>query len=130
MRLASSIKRCTTVVLTCLLFVFQLGCGGGSVAGKVSPGPLKEREAIAAVLPQGVSFDSPVIPDVLYGKSSKTVEDALANLQAYVRGQTIHDGGLGREIRFEHSGKGSKEGKSQKKQQKSKVPYTVIMLAN
>ena len=95
---------------------------------QVRPGPLKEREVIAAVLPQGVSFDSPVIPDVLYGESSKTVEDALANLQAYVRGQSIHDGGLGREIRFERSGKGSKKGKSQK--QKSKVPYTAIMLAN
>ena len=58
------------------------------------------------------------------------MEDALASLQAYVRGKTIHDGGLGREIRFEHGGKRSSDGKSPKKQQKSKVPYTVIMLAN
>ena len=77
----------------------QPGCGGGSVVGKVSPGPLKEREAIAAVLPQGVSFDSPVIPDVLYGESSNRTQR-----------------------------QGVKKGKSQK--QKSKVPYTVIMLAN
>ena len=100
------------------------------MAGKVGPGPLKERAAIAAVLPQGVSFDSPVIPDVLYGESSQTVEDALATLRAYVRGQTIHDGGLEREIRFERGGKGSREDESQKRQQKSKVPHTVIMLAN
>ncbi|MGZ3318544.1 MAG: hypothetical protein ACXU95_14735, partial [Isosphaeraceae bacterium] len=33
-----------------------------------------------------------------------------------------------RVVQFERSGKGSKKGKSQK--QKSKVPYTVIMLAN
>ena len=95
----------------------------------MSPGPLKDRETIAAALPQGVTLDSSVLPDVLYGNSCKTVEDALASLQAYVRGQTIFDGGFGHEIRFEHGGKGSTEGKSQKKQ-KSKVPYTVIMLAN
>ena len=128
MRLASSNQRCTIVVLISLLFGLQPGCVGGS-PGNLGSGPLKDREAIAAALPQGVNLESAVIPDVLYGQSSKTVEDALASLQAYVRGQTIHDGGLGREIRFEHSGKGPSDGKSQKKQ-KSKVPYTVIMLAN
>ena len=129
MRLVCSIKRCTIVVLTCLLFVLQTGCGGGS-SGNVTPGPLKDREAIAAALPQGVTLQSPIIPDVLSGPSSKTVEDALASLQAYVRGQSIYDGGLGREIRFEHGGKKSTDGKSQKKPQKSKVPYMVIMLAD
>jgi hypothetical protein len=128
MHLASFFKRCTLVALTCLLLVVQPGCGRGS-PGKMGPGPLKDRDAIAAALPQGVSLDSPVVPDLLYGQA-KTVEDALASLQAYVRGQTIFDGGLGHEIRFEHGGKGSTESKSPKKKQKAKVPYTVIMLAN
>ena len=128
MHLASLFKRCTLVALTCLLLVLEPGCGGGS-SGKVSPGPLKDRDAVAAALPQGVSLDSPVVPDVLY-KEAKTVEDALASLQAYVRGQTILDGGMGHEIRFEHGGKASAESKSPKKKQKAKTPYTVITLAN
>jgi hypothetical protein len=82
------------------------------VAGKVSPGPLEERQAIATVLPQGVSFDSPVIPDVLYGESSKTVEDALANLQAYVRGQTIHDGGSGARSASNAAARGQKRARA------------------
>src|SRR5208337_1637895 len=105
MHLASLFKRCTLVALTCLLLVLEPGCGGGS-SGKVSPGPLKDRDAVAAALPPGVSLDSPVVPDVLY-KEAKTVEDALASLQAYVRGRTILDGGMGHEIRFERGGKGS-----------------------
>jgi hypothetical protein len=128
MHLASLFQRCALVALTCLLVVLQPGCGGGS-SGKVNAGPLKDRDAIAAALPQGVSLESAVVPDVLYGEA-KTVEDALASLQAYVRGQTIFDGGLGHEIRFEHGGKGSTESKSPKKKQQAKVPYTVIMLAN
>jgi hypothetical protein len=129
MRLVCSIKRCIIVVMTSLFCVLQPGCGGGS-SGNVSPGPLKDRDAIASALPQGVTLESPVVPDVFYGQSAKTVEDALASLQAYVRDQTIYDGGLGREIRFEHGGKKSTDGKSQKKQPKSNVPYTVIMLAD
>jgi hypothetical protein len=124
---ASVFKRCTLAALTCLLLVLEPGCGGSSA--KVSPVPLKDRDAVAAALPQGVSLDSPVVPDLLY-KEAKTVEDALASLQAYVRGQTILDGGMGHEIRFEHGGKGSIEDKSSKKKQKAKVPYTVIKLAN
>jgi len=62
-------------------------------------------------------------------KEAKTVEDALTSLQAYVRGQTLVDGGMGHEIRFEHAGKGSTESKSPKKKQKA-APYTVITLAN
>ncbi len=128
MHLASLFQRCALVALTGLLVVLEPGCGGGS-SGTVSPGPLKDRDAIAAALPQGVSLDSTVVPDVMY-KEAKTVEDALASLQAYVRGQTIVDGGLGHEIRFEHSGKGSTESKSPKKKLNAKVPYLVITLAN
>ncbi len=127
MHLASLFLRCALIALTGLLLGLEPGCGGWS--GKVTAGPLKEREAIAAALPQGVSLDSPVVPEVLY-KEAKTVEDALASLQVYVRGQTILDGGMGHEIRFEHSGKGSTESKSPKKKQKDRPAYTVITLAN
>ncbi len=126
MHLARLFNRCTLVALTCLLLVLEPGCGGSS--GNLTPGPLKDRDAIAAALPKGVSLDSPVVPDVFF-KEAKTVEDALASLQAYVRGQTIVDGGLGHEIRFEH-GKGSTESKSPKKKQNAKAPYIVITLAN
>jgi hypothetical protein len=126
MYLASLFQRCALVALTCLLLVLEPGCGGGS-ASKVSPGPLRDRAAIAAALPEGVSLDSTVVPDVLY-KEAKTVADALASLQAYVRGQTIFDGGMGHEIRFEH-GKASTESKSPKKKQNAKVAYIVITLA-
>ncbi len=103
MRLKSAIRCCTMNVLACLLLVLQTGCGGGS-SGSMAPAPLKDREAIIAALPTGVTLESAVIPDVLYGQSAKTVEDALAGLQAYVRGKSIYDGGLGREIRFERGG--------------------------
>ena len=69
------------------------------MVGKVSPGPLKEREAIAAVLPQGVTSTAPSSP--------------MSCMES-------------RPIRTQRQG--VKKGKSQK--QKSKVPYTVIMLAN
>ena len=45
-------------------------------------------------------------------------------------GRRSTTGGFEREIRFERGGKGSREGESQKRQQKSKVPHTVIVLAN
>jgi hypothetical protein len=116
-------------VLTFLLLVVQAGCGGGT-SGNGVPAPLKDREAIIAALPSGVTLESPVIPDVLYGQSAKSVEDALTGLHAYVRGKTIYDGGLGREIRFEHGSKRSADVKSPKKPQRSKVPFTVVMLAD
>jgi hypothetical protein len=131
MRLAGFIKLSAVVVLTGLLSVLQTGCGGGSGAGKASAGPLKDRETIAAALPKGVSLDSAVIPNAMYGTSSKTVEDALANLQAYVRGQAIHDGGLGREIHFERGGKSLADARSAEKSlKKPRGPFTVIMLAD
>src|SRR5436305_5024962 len=55
----------------------SVGCGGGSATPQA--GALKDREAIAKVLPQGVSLESPVVPDRLYGSSSKNVEEALAS---------------------------------------------------
>src|SRR5947209_1436510 len=100
-----------------------VGCGGGSATTQA--GPLKDREAISSALPQGVTLASLVVPDPLYGSSSKNVEEALASLQAYVRNNVIYDGGFGREIRFQP--KGAKESKSAgKSTKKSKASATVI----
>ena len=68
------------------------------------------------------------MPDVLYGSSSKNVEEALASLQAYVRNNVIYDGGFGREIHFQPEG--AKESKSAgKSTKKSKASATVIVLS-
>jgi hypothetical protein len=103
-----------------------VGCAGGSPTSQA--GPLKDREAIATALPQGVTLASPVVPDPLYGSSSRNVEEALASLQAYVRDNVIYDGGIGREIHFQPAG--AKESKSAgKSTKKSKTRATVIVLA-
>ena len=102
------------------------GCRDGSSASQAVP--LKDREAIISALPQGVTLESPVVPDALYGSSSKNVEEALANLQAYVRNNVIYDGGFGREIQFQPGG--AKESKSAgKSSKKSKTRSTVIVLS-
>ena len=103
----------------------SVGCGGGS--SPTQSGPLKDREAIASALPQGVTLESAVIAGPLYGSSSKNVEEALATLQAYVRDNVIYDGGFGREIRFQKEG--DKDSKSAGKSSKKKTPSTVIVLS-
>ena len=120
-----SIDRSLLAGLTCLQLLLQSGCGPS--AGKV-PGPIKNIDEIAALLPQGINLDTPVIPDARYG-FSKTVAEALHSLQATLDGKTIRDGQAGQEIRFEH-GKPATSGKSPKKKPAAKSPYTVIMLAN
>jgi hypothetical protein len=115
----------------CCLIVSSLGgCGGGGPV--TDPGPLKDRDAIAKLLPTGVTLESPVVPNVMYGKSAKTIEDALAGLQAYVRDGAIHDGGLGSEIQFKRDGKvvGDAKGPDRsKKKGKLQPSLTVIELA-
>ena len=101
---------------------------GAAAAHQLQAGALKDREAIASALPQGVTLESPVVPDALYGSSSKNVEEALANLQAYVRNNIIYDGGFGREIHFQPEG--AKESKSAGKTgKKAKARSTVIVLS-
>ena len=111
----------------CCLIV---GCGARGLA--TDPGPLKDREAIAKQLPPGVTLESTVVPNMMYGNSAKTVEDALAGLQAYVRDGAIHDGGLGSEIQFKRDGKvvaDSKGPDRPKKRGKIQPSITVIELA-
>ncbi len=121
MRPVRSFECCALIVLAGLLFLGPPGCGKGT-SGPL-PGPLKDREALAAALPPGVTFETAVIPDARYG-FARTVEDALTSLQANVEGGAIHDGIAGQEIRFE---RGQPASKSSRKPA-TKSPYTVIKL--
>jgi hypothetical protein len=126
---ARSLTICAGACLWGLLVCLGSGCGSGS-PGAGGPVELKDREKIVAALPKGVTLETPIVPNILYGESSKTVEQALANLQAYVRDGVIHDGGLGREIRFDTKaptpGTPNPADRSRKG---GKAPYTVIVLA-
>jgi hypothetical protein len=117
--------RCSFALCTALA-VAAIGCGG-SGSSSTQAAPLKDRDRIAAALPNGVTLESPVVPDKLYGESSKTVEDALASFQAYVRDGVIRDGGMGHEIRFDA---GSKRTKKTTKTKKQAGPVKVITLAH
>jgi len=99
------------------------GCGGGRNFS-AAPSPLQDREAVAAALPKGVTLETAVIPDKMYGESSKTVEQALASLLAHVKGGVLLDGGMGQEIHFESSKSKDKTVK------KAGRPYMIIHLAN
>lgn len=97
-----------------------MGCGGG--ASPTDPGPLKEPDKVASALPSGITLETPVNPDKAYGESSKTVGEALASLQAYVRDGALYDG-IGHEIHFDNEPPAkTKRGK------KNKAPRTVISL--
>jgi hypothetical protein len=126
MSVAKSNEFWAGVVLCVMLSAFNSGCGRSSPT--IQAAPLKDRDAIAKALPKGVTLECPVVPDVMYGSSSRTVEEALASLQAYVRDNVIHDGGLGREIRFQPEG--SKDAKSaNKSRKKARTSQTVIVLS-
>jgi len=102
------------------------GCSG-SRSNSTGPGPLENRDSIATVLPKGVTLETPVVPNAFYGESSKTVEDALRHLRAYVRENVLYDGGMGHDIRFE-SGTPASPKKAVKKS-KDQAPYMIINLA-
>ena len=84
------------LALFAALALVAAGCG--KTIQTTEPGILKEREDVINALPKGVTLDMAVIPDKMYGESSKTVEDALRHLQAYVRERVLYDGGMGHEI--------------------------------
>jgi hypothetical protein len=111
-----------------LLAAVVLGAAGCSSSRTATEAPpLEKRDEIAAALPKGVTLESPVVPDQMYGESSKTVEDALRNLHAYVKNNKLLEGGMGHEIRFESGGAGSP--KKAPKKVKGQAPTTVITLA-
>ena len=101
------------------------GCGGGSISTPTLS--LSDRDAVAAILPKGVTLESPIVPNKLYGESSKTVEDALISLQAVVKNGLLQGGVMKQEIRFD-TGSGS-EG-TKKTPKKPAGPVIVIQLAH
>jgi hypothetical protein len=113
------------LALFAALALVAAGCGKTSPT--TEPGILKEREDVIKALPKGVTLDSAVVPDKMYGESSKTVEDALRHLQAYVRERVLYDGGMGHEIRFDPAPPGSQK-KTVKKTMEQPV-YMIIKLA-
>jgi hypothetical protein len=127
MRFARSLVQGAGAVLIALCCIVPFGCGSGSTGG-ITAGPLKDRDAVIAALPKGVTLESAILPDPMYGATSKTVEDALTSLLAYTKDGKIYDGGLGREIRFESPGKGSQKS-TDKKSKKGAAPFTIIKLS-
>ncbi len=130
MRFAGLLVQGAGMVLAAFSCIMPFGCGSGST-GTTAAAPLKDRDAITAALPKGVTLETAVVPDPVYGTSAKTVEDALASLLAYPRDGKLYDGGMGREIRFESpgaAGKGSQKSADQKGK-KGAAPYTTIKLA-
>jgi hypothetical protein len=118
-RLACSIPLLAALVAT------AGGCGGSKPSSSL-PKPLQNREEIAALLPKGVTLESPVVPNKLYGESSKTVEDALAAVSAQVKDGVLHAGFIGPEIQFDNE----TAKKPAKKFKKAEKPPTVIRLAH
>ncbi len=108
-----------------LILLAALGCGGAQ--DPTAPGPLKERDKVMNMLPSGVTLESPVKPNKLYGESSKTVEDALAAVQAYVRDGVLYDG-IGHEIHFDPEPRPKNQPKAARNKKPS-APKTVITLA-
>ena len=112
-----------------LVSVLSAWVRGGSSTRR-TPGPLKDREAIAKLrFPPGVRSRARSSWDPISGSSSKTVEEALASLQAYVRDNVIFDGGLGQEIRIRSEGDKERQDVSDKSGKKAKTPTTVIVLS-
>ena len=109
-----------TGLFSVVFVTLALGCGGSGPP--TDPGPLKEPDKIAGVLPSGVTLETPVNPDKFYGESSKTVAEALASLQAYVRAGVLYDG-IGHEIHFDNEPPAKiKKGKG------PRAPRTVISI--
>ena len=130
MKFASAWVRGLGLFFLALTCIVSPGCGSGST-GSAAPAPLKDKDAIAAALPKGVTLESAVVADPVYGASAKTVEEALASLMAYVRDGKLYDGGLGREIQFESPGGAAKATKKSgdRKGKKGAKSFTTIKLA-
>lgn len=103
--------RAAHVLLSCALSALLAGCGGSAEA-PTKPPPLENEAEIVALLPSGVTLDTPIVPNELFGENAKTVGDALAALHAQVRDKKLIDGGMGQPIHIRKPGeKSSKKSK-------------------
>jgi hypothetical protein len=109
--------------LLALLALPIAACGGGGSATTPPAVEALDTASISSALPRGVTLETPVRADKLYGESSKTVQDALKNLVATVKDHTIYDA-LGKEIVFDSPGKAAP------KPAKGKRAQVVVHLAN
>lgn len=106
----SPMKRFAGVMLGAVLSILLAGCGGGGDdAGYTGgppppPPPLESPDKVAALLPSGVTLDSPIAPNEFIGPGFKTVGEALASLHTQVRGKQLVDGGLGQTIHIQKGG--------------------------
>jgi hypothetical protein len=119
------------ISVTCLLTLLAAvgfssgGCGGSTTS--TEPPILRDRQEVVSALPAGITLETPVVPDKLYGESAKTVEDALRSLNAYVRNGVLYDGGMGHQIQFDPAPPGA--AKKTTKKLKGEGPPMVIKLA-
>lgn len=100
-------KRLGHVILGAVLSMTLVGCGGdGAYTGgpPPPPPPLENPDEVAALLPSGVTLDSPIAPNEFLGPDFKTVGEALAALHVKVQGKQLIDGGLGQRIHIQKAG--------------------------
>jgi len=95
--------RVAHVLICCALLLPLAGCGASGEA-PTKPPPLENQAEIVALLPSGVTLDTPIVPDKLFGEDAKTVGDALAALHAQVRDKKLIDGGMGQTIHIQKPG--------------------------
>ncbi len=114
-------------ILVAALSVAASGCGGATDSS-LAPTALENPEQVAAVLPKGVTMETPVVPDKRYGDTSKTVAEALMCLRAQVKNGVLFAGYAGPEIHFDNEPAAKiKPSRTAKKVQK---PPVVIKLAH
>jgi len=112
-------KRVAPVFLGVVLSAMLAGCGGAP-EGPPPPPPLQNQEEIVAHLPPGVTLDTPIVPNELFGEKTKTVGEALASLHARVQGKQLVDGGMGQPIRIQKPGE-----KPSKRAKRSPMTITI-----
>ena len=124
-RTMSSRVACSLAVLVALVGAAG-GCGGSN--DSTESGAIAKPEELSAVLPTGVTMETPVVSDSRYGESSKTVAEALASLHAQVKDGVLVAGYVGPEIHFDNE-PAAKSKPSTTKSKKAKKPPVVVHLA-
>jgi hypothetical protein len=102
--------------------------GCGSSPDPTAAPPIKEEDKgkIVALLPPGVTLDSPIESNAMLGPNSKTVGEALTAIHAYVKEDKIYDGGMGRLIQFK-TGKADSKAKPAKSAKTKESTTTIVV---